>query len=132
MNTSNLHRQACSRLGGGSGRRARLLITLAAGFAVAAVGLGTAAHADTVPNDSFANATVISSLPFSTTEDTSQATSDPSDPLACSGNGSVWFSFTPSSDMTLRVNSSGSSYYTEVSAWTGPQGSLNLVGCSDY
>src|SRR6266568_4806082 len=46
MNTSNLHRQACSRLGGGIGRRARLLITLAAGFAVTAVGLGTAAHAD--------------------------------------------------------------------------------------
>src|SRR6266516_3542637 len=132
MNTSNLDRQACGRFGGGIGRRARLLITLAAGFAVAAVGLGTAAHADTVANDSFANATVISSLPFSTTEDLSQATSDPSDPSGCSSNGSVWFSFTPSSDMTLRADTSGSYYYTGVSAWTGTQGSLNLVDCGNY
>src|SRR6266581_3059205 len=123
MNTSNLYRQACSRFGGGIGRSARLLITLTAGLAVAAVGLGTAAHADTVPNDSFANATVISGLPFSTTEDTSQATWDSTDPSGCSSNGSVWFSFTPSSDMTLRADTSGSSYYTGVSAWTGTQGS---------
>src|SRR5204863_7521918 len=117
MNTSNLYRQACGRFGGGIGRRARLLITLTAGLAVAAVGLGTAAHADTVPNDSFANATVITSLPFSTTEDLSQATSDPSDPPSgCSTNGSVWFSFTPSSDMMLRADTSGSYYYTVVSA----------------
>jgi len=133
MNTSNLDRQARGRFGGGIGRRARLLITLAAGFAVAAVGLGTAAHADTVANDSFANATVISSLPFSTTEDLSQATSDPSDPPSgCSTNGSVWFSFTPSSDMMLRADTSGSNYYTVVSAWTGTQGSLNQVACDNY
>src|SRR6266516_4699633 len=131
MNTSNLDRQACGRFGGGIGRRARLLITLAAGFAVAAVGLGTAAHADTVANDSFANATVISSLPFGAAEDTSQATSDPSDPSGCSSNGSVWFSFTPSSDMTLQADTFASRYDTVLSAWTGTQGSLNQVACND-
>src|SRR6266542_3643478 len=35
-------------------------------------------------NDDFANATVINSVPFSITEDTSQATFDPSDPSGCS------------------------------------------------
>ncbi len=131
MNTSNQDRQACGRFGGGIGRRARLLITLAAGFAVAAVGLGTAAHADTVANDSFANATVISSLPFSTTEDTSLATSDPSDPLGCSNNGSVWFSFTPSSDMRLEAYALGSTFDgTVLSAWTGTEGSLSVTACS--
>ena len=133
MNTSDLHRETRVRPRGGFGRLARLLITLTAGFAVAAIGLGTAAHADTVANDSFANATVISSLPFSTTEDTSQATWDPSDPSGCSSNGSVWFSFTPSSDMTIRADVSGSNYpYMGVSAWTGTQGSLNLVDCGNY
>src|SRR6266496_223755 len=119
MNTSDLHRETRGRPRGGFGRLARLLITLTAGLAVAAVGLGTAAHADTVPNDSFANATVISSLPFSTTEDTSLATSDPSDPLGCSNNGSVWFSFTPSSDMRLEAYALGSTFDgTVLSAWT--------------
>src|SRR6266700_2214432 len=99
MHTSVLHRDARGRIGGGIGRRARLLIALATGFAVAIIGLGTAAHADTVPNDSFANATVITSLPFTATEDLGQATWDASDPSGCSSNGSVWFSFTPSSDM---------------------------------
>src|SRR6266487_4234504 len=133
MHTSVLHRDARGRIGGGIGRRARLLIALATGFAVAIIGLGTAAHADTVPNDSFANATVITSLPFSTTEDTSQATWDASDPSSfCSSNGSVWFSYTPSSNMTLSADVSGSDYGAKVSAWTGTQGSLNLVDCNEY
>jgi PKD repeat protein len=110
----------------------RLFLLLAVGLWVAAIGLPTAAQADTAPaNDSFAGATVITSVPYSTTEDTSQATWDSTDPSGCSSNGSVWFSFTPSSDMTLKADASGSSYTTGVSAWTGTQGSLNLVSCGE-
>lgn len=100
-------------------------------MAAAAIGFPVAAQAVTVPNDSFAAATSITSLPFSTTEDTSQATSDPSDPGGCSSNGSVWFSFTPSSDMHLQANTFGSNYDTVLSAWTGTQDALNLVACND-
>lgn len=82
-------------------------------------------------NDDFANATAISSLPFSATEDTSQATWDPSDPSGCSSNGSVWFAFTPSSSMEIEADTFGSGYDTVLSAWTGSQGSLNLVACND-
>ena len=82
-------------------------------------------------NDDFASATVITSLPFSTTEDTTAATWDPSDPSSCSSNGSVWLSFTPSSDMQLEADTFGSTYDTVLSAWTGSQGSLNLVACND-
>jgi PKD repeat protein len=82
-------------------------------------------------NDGFASATAINSLPFSTSEDTSQATSDPSDPTGCFSNGSVWFAFTPSSSMLLEADTFGSGYDTGLSAWTGSQGSLNLVACND-
>lgn len=83
------------------------------------------------PNDDFASATTITSLPFSTTEDTSQATWDPSDPSSCASSGSVWFAFTPSSNMQIDANTFGSSYDTVLSAWTGTQGSLSLVACND-
>ncbi len=108
-----------------------LLVMLAAGLSMAAIGFPAAAQAATAPNDSFSGATVITSLPFSTTEDTSEATSDPSDPSGCSSNGSVWFSFTPSSDMRLEADTLGSNYDTVLSAWTGTQGALNGVACND-
>lgn len=109
----------------------RLIIMLAAGLSLATIGYPAVAQAATAPNDSFASATVISSLPYSTTEDTSQATSDPSDPSGCWNNGSVWFSFTPASDMRIEADTFGSSYDTVLSAWTGTQGALNLVACND-
>jgi PKD repeat protein len=117
----------------------RLLAMLAAGLSVATIGLSVAAigfpaaaQAATAPNDSFTSATVITSLPFTTNEDTSQATSDPSDPSGCSNNGSVWFSFTPSSDMQIDADASASNYGTRLSAWTGTQGALNQVACNDF
>ena len=82
-------------------------------------------------NDDFANPTVINGVPFSTTEDTSQATFDPSDPTACSSNGSVWFAYTPPSDMRIQADTFGSYYDTVLSAWTGTQGALNLIACND-
>jgi len=105
---------------------------LAAGLSAAAIGFPAAAQAATAPNDGFAAATVITSLPFSTTEDTSQATSDPSDPSGCSNNASVWFSFTPSSDIQLEADTIGSGYNTVVSVWTGTQGALSPVACDSH
>src|SRR6266542_2166738 len=69
------------------------LVLLAAPTAFAQPPTTTAAPTTTGPatgptNDDFANATVINSVPFSITEDTSQATFDPSDPSGCSSNGS--------------------------------------------
>jgi PKD repeat protein len=82
-------------------------------------------------NDDFAAATAINSLPLSMTEDTSQATWDPSDPSGCSSNGSVWFAFTAPSNMQIEADTFGSNYATGLSAWTGSQGSLNLVACNE-
>jgi len=82
-------------------------------------------------NDDFADATVVTTVPFSVTEDTTQATYDPTDPFGCSSNGSVWFAYTPSSDATIVADTFGSSYDTVLSAWTGSQGALNLLACND-
>ncbi len=113
--------------------RTRRLIWLvvAATIGLALVVLPAPAALAQPSNDDFANATVIGSLPFSTTEDTSQATFDPSDPSGCSNNGSVWFAFTPPSNMPIQADTFGSDYDTVLSAWTGTQGALNLIACND-
>jgi PKD repeat protein len=108
----------------------RLVVASLGVAAVVAVG-PTAAYAAPT-NDDFTGATVIGSLPYTTTQTTWDATSDPSDPTSCSNNGSVWFSYTASSNETIRADTSGSDYYTALSAWTGTQGSLTMLACNDY
>jgi hypothetical protein len=70
-------------------------------------------------NDTFANATVINSLPYSDIQDTTEATLDADDTslgTVCSVDptstfsNSVWYAYTPSTDQTVRIDTSGSSY----------------------
>lgn len=72
------------------------------------------ALADTLPNDDFANATVISALPFSDVVDNTAATTEPGEPTGNCGEfpqHTVWYSITPTSDMTIRIDMSGSSFF---------------------
>lgn len=108
---------------------ARLVVALTGVMALVVTGPTAAFAAPT--NDDFTAATVVESLPFTTTLDTSEATWDSSDPSECYSNGSVWYSFTPTSDMRIKADTFGSNYDTVLSAWTGSQGSLSLVGCND-
>jgi hypothetical protein len=97
-----------------------------------------AALADAPPNDTFAGATPITSLPYSTTEDTTQATLDSSDSAAGSACGvggfqfgnSVWFSYKPTSDQLIQIDTSGSSYGLGIGVVTGSPTSFNRVACS--
>jgi hypothetical protein len=114
-----------------SNTRRLIRLVVAATIGLALVVLAAPAALAQPANDDFATATVIGSLPFSTTEDTTQATWDPSDPSGCSSNGSVWFAFTPPSDMTIQADTFGSDYDTVLSAWTGTQSALSLVACND-
>jgi hypothetical protein len=82
-------------------------------------------------NDDFTGATVITELPFSAAQDTSLATTDPTDPGNCQSDGSVWFAFTPPSDMPIEANTFGSDYDTTLSAWTGTRADLLLTTCND-
>lgn len=75
------------------------------------------AHAAAPVNDDRANATVISTLPFTDAVDTVDATTEPEDP-DCFGSGhTVWYSYTAPSDMTFRAfaDTFGSSYDTTLS-----------------
>lgn len=83
------------------------------------------------PNDNFENATVISSIPFTTTEDATNATVAFDDPFCVSRNQTVWFAFTPVQNMRLEANTVGSSYDTTLGVYTGSRGALNQIGCND-
>jgi hypothetical protein len=80
-------------------------------------------------NDDFDNATVIGSgsLPYSISEDTTQATEAIDDPGICGKATSVWFAFTPTHDVKLTASALGSptpSYTPQISVWTGARNAL--------
>ena len=106
-----------------------------------AIVLGVAAGpawAQAPPNDTFEQATVISSLPFSQTLDTSEATTDSTDAEALASCGisgiplsaTVWYEYTPSTDQSLVISTDGSSYPAGVAVLTGSPGSLFALTCS--
>ena len=88
--------------------------SLTAFAATAIVALVVAAPALPAPsNDNFANATVVSSLPFSETVPIAQATTEPGEPGTPSGQSrTVWYSFTPASDVVIRAHLGASDYVT--------------------
>lgn len=112
-----------------SGWRAAATLALLATFLVFRAG---PAFADAPPpNDAFSNATVITSTPFNSTEDTTGATAAPDDPTTCgTPANTVWYAFTPTANETVLVNASG--YFTDVSAYTGTEGALNQVACGGF
>jgi len=88
-----------------------------------------------LPNDNFAGATVISALPYTNSADTTGATTETSDPNPSCGNGSraksVWYSFTPSSNLTLAAETINSNYDTILAAYSGSPGAFAEVACND-
>jgi hypothetical protein len=84
-------------------------------------------------NDLVANATRVGALPFTTTQDTSTATVSADDPSGCffSEQSSVWFSYTPTSNVDIVADTAGSNYFAAVSLFTGTPGALSLVACGD-
>ena len=82
-------------------------------------------------NDSFANATVISSFPFNDALDTSEATVEVDDPYCAGQAATVWYKFTPTNTATIIANTFGSNFDTTLSVYTGTQGALNQIACND-
>lgn len=109
-------------------------------LAVLAVAVPSAAAPVPTPpaNDNFANAAVISHVPFHWRGNTTNATTEGGDPVSC-GSGpygqTVWFQFTPDADMSLEADTAGSkqsggNYDTVL--WVGTyNGSFNEVACND-
>jgi len=82
-------------------------------------------------NDDVDHAIAINSLPFTDTRNTAYATTAGDDPYYCGYNGaSVWYSFTPTANTRIELDSSASNYYTVISVWTGPRGAWSNVNCN--
>ena len=114
----------------------KLKLILTTAIVGAALALPGSAWAQAPPNDTFEQATVISSLPFSQTLDTSEATTDSTDAEALAACGlsvplaaTVWYEYTPPADQSLAISTSGSSYIAGVAVLTGSPGSLSAVTC---
>lgn len=86
-------------------------------------------------NDTFAGAAAIGAVPFSTSLDTTEATTDADDVSANTDCGapatdaSVWYSFTPSVDGGIVADVSSSSYSAGAIVVTGTPGSFVLETC---
>ena len=86
-------------------------------------------------NDTFAGAATIGAVPFNTSLDTTEATTDADDVSANTNCGapatdaSVWYSFTPSVDAGIAVDVSTSTYSAGVIVVTGTPGSFELQSC---
>lgn len=88
------------------------------------------ALADAPANDDFDGVTAITSLPYTDSINTSEATMAGDDPgFGCgyTQTSSVWYAFTPSVDMWIQTDTNGSSYSTSLGVFTGNRGSLNQV-----
>jgi hypothetical protein len=118
----------------------KLKLILATAILVAALALPGSAWAQAPPNDTFDQATVIPSLPFSQVLDTTQATVDSTDVealAACgltgniTGGATVWYEYTPPVDQSLLITTAGTSYVFEtgVAVLTGSPGNLSEVTC---
>ena len=85
-------------------------------------------------NDDLTDATVITSLPFADSVDTLLASTEPGERGAsCAFGGpttTVWFSFTPSQDTLLLVNTSGSDFDAILAVWTNTVFGLGEIACS--
>jgi hypothetical protein len=112
-----------------------ILATAIVGAALTLPGISSAwAQA---PNDTFEQATVISSVPFLDALDTTGATTEPVDFEARDACGfpsfqlaaSVWYVYTPLTDRVVTVDTFGSSYTAGVAVVTGSPGSLSAVNC---
>lgn len=103
------------------------------------VKLGTVAVSGPA-NDNFGSAIDIGSVPSTRTATTTNATTEGGEQLGLSSScgprsGSygktVWYRFTPSSDMTLTVDTSGSDYDTVLAAYIGGSLGGSRIACND-
>ncbi len=79
-------------------------------------------------NDEVANAIVIDTLDFTDARDTRGATTDPDDPGGCSGGTNVWYAFTPSEEMIIRLTTAGSSYEAFLDVFVSSAEGLSHTG----
>ncbi len=87
-----------------------------------------------VANDDFDNALIVTTIPYSNTQDIMDATVAADDPVFTCASGqrynTVWYRYTPSVAEDLIFSTWGSEYSTVLAVWTGTRGSLTSRACS--
>ena len=80
-------------------------------------------------NDNFANAEAITSLPFTATVENTDATLEPGEPGVCTvvSGRTLWYSFTPTEDIALRVDFSGSAVRAELGVYLSDGSGLSTL-----
>ncbi len=113
--------------------RVAVLVSIVAGLmAVAPV-----ASAQPPTNDDFATPTeVVEPLPYQDSIITTEATGAETDPDCFSepgdpGNPTVWYAYTPTTDVTVQADTFGSNYDTTLSAYVDEGGELAQIDCND-
>jgi PKD domain len=116
--------------------KVKLLFTL--GLLSLALGLPSSALAASPANDDFANATVIdpSALPFSDSVDNTTATTEFNENTGCGIEHTVWYSFTPSANEALSLDTFGTTFFDpEIAAYkqtgSGLAG-LAFINCQNF
>jgi hypothetical protein len=98
---------------------------------LAAVGPRAATAGAAPPNDDFPG-TTISSLPYETTVDTTEATSEAQEPYsfcAYDATNTVWWTYTPATNATLRASASGAEHPPVLTVWQDSAFGLSEVTC---
>jgi hypothetical protein len=104
---------------------------------VASAAFAAPALAAQPPNDLFANATQVDTLPFTDAVSITEATNEFAEPQWCTfSSQTVWYAYTPAHDALIRADLAGSDLpYTNLNFYRsagGGLGSLSFVGCSSY
>jgi hypothetical protein len=103
---------------------------LAAGLLLAATAGTTYAAAPT--NDAVETPETISGIPYTNTQDTTEATSDATDPECFEPSPTVWYEYTPSDTGWLAADTFGSDYDTTLTVLAPDgNGGYDVIGCND-
>ncbi len=113
-------------------RKSRGRIALTASLLLALLlAMPTAAFAAAPSNDDVATPRDITQVPFSETIDTTDASSDPTDPQVCLNDKSVWYRFTSAEARRVIVDTSGSDYDTLLAVFRNQPSKDTLLACND-
>jgi hypothetical protein len=117
-------------------RASRLVIVAVILGCLVAVQPGVASAAPPA-NDDFADATVISALPFSDSGDLDGTTTEPGEPGGCFDQApqTVWYAFTPAADIVVKADLDGSDFGVVVSVYEALGGGfegLHFLDCIGF
>jgi hypothetical protein len=110
----------------------RLLVVATVAIALAAIPAPSVVAKGAPRNDDFDRARSISALPFSSKVNIKHATQAQDDPSCRDSGHTVWFKFTPGTDVRLMARVRGRKVNGVISVWTGQRGALTEVECGDY